>query len=275
MEGKTASRMNALRTGIDAKSQVIRGENPAALDSLAAEYHARFQPSAPEERFLVDTLIDSEWLLRRMRVVEAQLWDKDFAFVDNLEESEKKIALGLTFVREQETFLHLQRRIDSANRAYHRALRALERLQPPDRAKPAARSRNQTNPPAPTLPVRTPPKFHAEKSSPHPIGFVPPNSTQTPAKTDEDARRPWGGRPRPRTDAPVGPPAVRPARGSAADLGVRPTRARFRRSEASPAPGPASAACPRLAPNPQPPAAPAPRAQRATPGYPEYLEAIR
>ncbi len=39
-EGKTASRMNALKTGIDAKSQIIRGESSAALESLTAEYHA-------------------------------------------------------------------------------------------------------------------------------------------------------------------------------------------------------------------------------------------
>jgi hypothetical protein len=35
--GKSVSRMNALKTGIDAESQVIRGESAAALAALTAE----------------------------------------------------------------------------------------------------------------------------------------------------------------------------------------------------------------------------------------------
>jgi hypothetical protein len=46
-EGKAAVRFNALKTGIDAQSQVIPGEDPAALAALAAEYRDRFQPATP------------------------------------------------------------------------------------------------------------------------------------------------------------------------------------------------------------------------------------
>jgi len=67
--------MNALKTGIDAQSQLIRGEEPAALEELVAEYHGRFRPTTPEQRMLVDTLVDCEWLLRRFRAVETQLWE--------------------------------------------------------------------------------------------------------------------------------------------------------------------------------------------------------
>jgi len=58
--GKSVSRMNALKTGIDANSQVIRGEDPSALQLLTAEYYDRYQPSTPEQRALVDTLISSD-----------------------------------------------------------------------------------------------------------------------------------------------------------------------------------------------------------------------
>ena len=37
-EGKAVSRFNALKTGIDAKAQVIPGENPAELQALIDAY---------------------------------------------------------------------------------------------------------------------------------------------------------------------------------------------------------------------------------------------
>jgi hypothetical protein len=64
--GKSVSRMNALKTGIDANPKVIRGEDPSALPLLTAEYYDRYQPSTPEQRALVDTLISSDWLRRRI-----------------------------------------------------------------------------------------------------------------------------------------------------------------------------------------------------------------
>ncbi len=97
--GRSASRMNALKSGIDAKSQIIRGESPAAQESLTAEYYSRFRPATPEQRFLADTLINSDWLLRRFRTVEAQLWEKEF--LDDDGQYDPKTAKGITFVRER------------------------------------------------------------------------------------------------------------------------------------------------------------------------------
>jgi len=77
-EGKARSSMNALKTGIDANSLIIQHESPGRLEALADEYYDRFQPTTPEQRMLVDTLVDSEWLLRRFRRVEAQLWQQGF-----------------------------------------------------------------------------------------------------------------------------------------------------------------------------------------------------
>jgi hypothetical protein len=44
-EGKAASSMNALKSGIDAESALIRGEDKTALETLTAEYYRRFQPA--------------------------------------------------------------------------------------------------------------------------------------------------------------------------------------------------------------------------------------
>ena len=63
------SKSPRLKTGINAQSQVISGEDPAELAALAAEYHDQFQPATALARFLVDALISADWQLRRLRRV--------------------------------------------------------------------------------------------------------------------------------------------------------------------------------------------------------------
>src|ERR1700726_1844730 len=74
-EGKAASSMNALKSGIDAHSHIIRGEAPAELEALTAAFLLQFQPADPNQLALVDTLIAAEWTQRRLRRIEAQLWN--------------------------------------------------------------------------------------------------------------------------------------------------------------------------------------------------------
>jgi len=125
-EGKAASRFNALKHGIDARSQCLPTEDPEALDDLAAEYHGRFAPATPEERALVDTLISAEWDLRRFRVASAQLWQTA---------ADDDLPMAIAFRRSDATFMRLQRAIDSAQRNYRQALDTLRRLQA-DRDRP-------------------------------------------------------------------------------------------------------------------------------------------
>ena len=72
-EGKAASRFNALEYGIEARSLVIPGEDPAELEALALEYHQQFNAVGPLERFLVDTLVRDDWNRRRYTRIEAQV----------------------------------------------------------------------------------------------------------------------------------------------------------------------------------------------------------
>src|SRR6266568_8147458 len=74
VEGKSASRFNALKHGIDAASTVIPDEDPAAYDALAADYHREFQPQSPSESFHVDTMLRADWHKRRLQRVEADLF---------------------------------------------------------------------------------------------------------------------------------------------------------------------------------------------------------
>ena len=73
-QGKAASRYNALKHGIFATTQIMFDEKAEDLAELAAEYHEHHNPADPEQRFLVDTLVNNEWRLRRLRRVEAELW---------------------------------------------------------------------------------------------------------------------------------------------------------------------------------------------------------
>ena len=72
-EGKSASRFNALKHGIDAASIVIPGEDPADYDALTANYQRSYRPETPSENFHVDTMLRADWQKRRLMRVEADL----------------------------------------------------------------------------------------------------------------------------------------------------------------------------------------------------------
>lgn len=74
-EGKVRASMNALKSGIYAKSTVIRGENPADLDELATEFAENCRPATPQERVQVDVLIRCAWRGRRYDSAESQVWN--------------------------------------------------------------------------------------------------------------------------------------------------------------------------------------------------------
>src|SRR3984957_20105395 len=68
--GKAGSSYNALKHGIFATTQIMFDEKAEDLAELAAEYHEHHEHHTP-----ADTLVNNEWRLRRLRRVEAELWD--------------------------------------------------------------------------------------------------------------------------------------------------------------------------------------------------------
>jgi len=120
--GRNISRFNALKTGIHAKSTVIPGESAEELDELIADYRQQYRPATPEQRFLVDTMVNAEWMLRRYRRVEAQLWE--FAFLD----PESKGATE-SFLRHQRDFAFVHRNIAFFERSFYNALKELKSSQ--------------------------------------------------------------------------------------------------------------------------------------------------
>jgi hypothetical protein len=126
VEGKLRSSQNALKSGIDAESLIILGEDRAALEALTQEYVERFHPTTPEQRHFVDILIRDDWQLRRLAKVDAQIWEYELAFPLKRDENAPH---GRAYASGSTIFFRLQRRIDSLERSYQRALRELQRLQ--------------------------------------------------------------------------------------------------------------------------------------------------
>src|SRR5437879_7700072 len=174
-EGKARSAMNALKSGIDAWSHIIPGEDPAELEALTARFLLHFHPADPNQLALVDTLISAEWIQRRLRRIEAQLWnyqveclDKNLSHADFIDASiQHNPPLGHAYQDGLDPFTRIQRRIDSTNRMYLRTLKALQDLQAAASQSAASQSASQT----PATPFSEAPL--APQLVMRPIGFVP------------------------------------------------------------------------------------------------------
>ena len=124
--GKATSSMNALKTGIHAKSLVLPSEKLADLQQLIDEYYHRHQPASPEARVLLDDLIRCEWTLRRLGVAETQLFEYAHQEAYTVEDD---FPLGQSCMDKHKQFGQLQWRIDSTRRALYRALHTLQQLE--------------------------------------------------------------------------------------------------------------------------------------------------
>jgi hypothetical protein len=111
--GKARSSRNSFKHGLYAKDLVLPGEDPAELDQLRASLRAEHQPANTTEEMLVNDLAENFWRIRRMREREAVAMQPE-----NLA---SWIELGLLTI--------VQRTMASAERAFHRALTDLRRLQ--------------------------------------------------------------------------------------------------------------------------------------------------
>jgi hypothetical protein len=129
LQGKAVSRFNALQSGIDSISEIIRGEDYNELAELACDYYHRWRPVLPEERVLVDALVHAEWELRRLRKVEAHLWSHYEAVSVGWDGSKSYAHLGMIFERGAGDFMRLQRRMDATLRAYHLNLEKLQAME--------------------------------------------------------------------------------------------------------------------------------------------------
>ncbi len=121
-KGKSISSQNALKTGIDAKSEIIRLENRAEHAELSAAFHTRFAPATPDELSLVDALIRFEWLSRRYACVDTAIWENRFAAKDTR-------SLGEVFLAESTKICRAVATFNSVRRGFNATLKQLTDLQ--------------------------------------------------------------------------------------------------------------------------------------------------
>ena len=198
-EGKAVSSLNALKSGIDAHSEIIRDEDPAALAALSAAFHLEHHPTGATQLSLVDTLVSAEWTQRRLRRVEANLWnyrleclDETLTRAEFMDDSiQHNSPLGHAYHDALDDFNRIQRRIDSTNRLYLRTLKVLQDLQAlqsaqcdrpgglspepePEQAQPDEPAPPLSSPAGqPATPVSEPPSPVETQPLTPPIGFVP------------------------------------------------------------------------------------------------------
>jgi hypothetical protein len=126
---------------------------------------------------LIDCAISSDWLLRRLRKAEAEMWNRSIAEHEaNLfkwGQKPEQFPVAAAFLDEQKAFDRLQRRISAAERSLRASLETLSRLrkqgglscQPPEVGQvPEGPSRI-----SPGTPSSTPSKGNPLAE----IGFVP------------------------------------------------------------------------------------------------------
>ncbi len=194
--GKAASRMNAMKSGIHAEDLVIRAEYPDELERLTDEYYREFHPITPRERDLVDAIVRNEWIIRRMGLVEAQLWGHQFQHNDSVRPPDRLAILkrnwplGQAFIAVSGQFERLQRRVSALERSTRRAFQELAEIRArrdPALDEQAADEPHDCAADAPQdLPIDPQPEpctaseiaaQPAESEPPSaPIGFVPPDS---------------------------------------------------------------------------------------------------
>src|ERR1700689_3276459 len=108
--GKAVSRFNALKHGIYAVHQIMFDETPEDLAELTDEYHELYSPADAKQRLLVDTLVHNEWRLRRMRRVEAELWQTAYnTFIVKNIDTTSTCTSGDAFATDSAPFEGLQR----------------------------------------------------------------------------------------------------------------------------------------------------------------------
>src|SRR5438093_1234000 len=136
-ESKTVHSLNGLESGIHSWSETIRLEDPAELEAITAAFLLDFHPTGANQLSLVDALASAEWTQRRLRRLEAHLWNYRLERLDEKltraqfqdESFQHTGPLGQAYQDALDAFNRIQRRVDSTNRLYLRTLKVLQDLQ--------------------------------------------------------------------------------------------------------------------------------------------------
>jgi len=138
-EGKTASRKNALRHGLTAKTVVLDVEDPAEYQAFRSQVIQAFVPAPGVEQLLTEQLADALWRLKRAQRIETSAFDhylntlKHEIFPDDASARDglvNDIGLGVVIADEYaEPFQKMFRYVGAAERFYLRLQTQLLKIQ--------------------------------------------------------------------------------------------------------------------------------------------------
>jgi hypothetical protein len=141
-EGKAAVRHNALKHGLLAEDVLLPREDRDELRELGERLVAELQPEGELEELLVEQIVAARWRLRRIRRVEAGVFDYELTSYESDSAASSPYApqqhysettkLGLSFIRDANganALSKLSRYEIPLERSLYRALHELQRLQ--------------------------------------------------------------------------------------------------------------------------------------------------
>jgi hypothetical protein len=74
-EGRNAVRLNALTYGLRTRETILPLENPKEYSDLWDELDAEWQPQTRTERCYLETMVTSQWLLKRIAGSESRIYE--------------------------------------------------------------------------------------------------------------------------------------------------------------------------------------------------------
>src|SRR5689334_18584686 len=155
--------MKSLETALYALGITIGYENFEQLQQLEAAFAAEYNPATPTERALVDSLAHTEWMLRRYRWLETEVWNA--ARLALPPEQRTRAWPAHVFVAEK-AIAQIHRLRNSAQRTFRETVAVLQKLQS---GRPVSAPATEDRAPAPepvALPVVAP---APQASSPDPL----------------------------------------------------------------------------------------------------------
>jgi len=141
-EGKAAVRFNALTYGLRTRVTILKRENPADYSQLWDELETDWQPQTRTERCYLETMVTSQWLLRRVAESERRVYE-------SIEFGEERFKM-LGYVAKQRAQLE---------RSFRTAIDDMKKSQ---KERPALPPQPAQNHPSPQPPAPSP----GERSSP-------------------------------------------------------------------------------------------------------------
>jgi hypothetical protein len=119
IEGKAKVRYNSTRHGLAGKQVVIQGEDPAQYEALLEGLRESYRPVNTAEAILVEEIAQTFWRLQRARALEAEAFLMLSGGADPI----------IPFNAESARFDNIRRYMTTIERAHHRAIEQLTRMQ--------------------------------------------------------------------------------------------------------------------------------------------------